>query len=89
MKNFQPFFDDDKSVGMQDLTLENQGEQVNLYGSATFTIDRQSLELAEDLSKIFNDIVSYLKQHNAQNIDRSQTLAEQQANVSEVANPFL
>lgn len=89
MKNFQPFLDDDKSVGMQDLTLENQGEQVNLYGSATFTIDRQSLELAEDLSKIFNDMVSYLKQHNAQNIDLSQTLAEQQANVSEVANPFL
>lgn len=89
MLNFQPFLDDDKSVGIEDLTLENQGEQVNLYGNATFTIDRQSLATAEALAKVFADMVVYLKQQNAQNIDRSQNLTEQQNKVSEVSNPFL
>lgn len=89
MLNFQPFLDDDKSVGIEDLTFENQGEQVNVYGSATFTIDRQSLATAEALAKVFTDMVVYLKKQNAQNIDRSQNIAEQLSNVSEVKNPFL
>lgn len=89
MLNFKPFLDDNKSVGIDDLTFENQGEQVNFYGNASFTLDRQSLELAETLAKTFADIANYLKQNNVQNTDRSETLAKQQANVSEVANPFL
>lgn len=89
MLNFQPFLDDSRSVGIDDLTFENQGEQVNFYGNASFTFDRQSLELAEALAKTFQDIADYLKQQNVQNIDRSETLAKQQANVSEISNPFL
>lgn len=89
MLNFTPFLDDDKSVGIDDLTFENQGEQVNFYGNASFTLDRQSLEVAETLAKTFTEIANYLKQHNAQNTERSETLAKQQANVNEIINPFL
>lgn len=89
MTNFQPFQDDSHSVGIGDLTLENQGQQVNLYGHLTFTIDKQSLVTAQDLHETFGKIVEYLQQHGAINIDKSQTLAEQNANVSETSNPFL
>lgn len=93
MKNFRPFANDSQSVSVQgetgELTFENQGEQVNFYGNATFYLDRQSLELATQLQQQFANIVAYLQRQNAENKEHSQTVATQQANVTEVANPFL
>lgn len=89
MTNFQPFQDDSHSVGIGDFTLENQGQQVNIYGNVTFTIDKQSLITAQQLHEAFGKIVEYLQQHGASDIDKSQIIAEQNANVSEIANPFL
>ncbi|ELA08674.1 hypothetical protein MOMA_08951 [Moraxella macacae 0408225] len=93
MKNFQPFANDSQSVSVQgetgELTFENQGEQVNFYGNATFYFDRQSLELATQLQQQFANIVAYLKQQNVQNTEHSQIITEQQTNVTQVANPFL
>lgn len=93
MKNFQPFANDSQSVSVQgetgELTFENQGEQVNFYGNATFYLDRQSLELATQLQQQFANIVAYLQRQNAENKEHSQTVATQQANVTEVVNPFL
>ena len=48
MSAFKPFQNDSQSVGLGEFTLENQGEQVNLYGSATFTLDKQSLATANN-----------------------------------------
>ncbi|WP_394261663.1 hypothetical protein [Moraxella boevrei] len=93
MKNFRPFANDSQSVSVQgetgELTFENQGEQVNFYGNATFYLDRQSLELATQLQQQFANIVAYLQRQNAENKEHSQTVATQQANVTEVVNPFL
>lgn len=93
MKNFQPFANDSQSVSVEgetgELTFENQGEQVNFYGNATFCLDRQSLELAMQLQQQFANIVAYLQRQNAENKEHSQTVATQQANVTEVVNPFL
>lgn len=92
MANFQPFSNDSQSVGLTsdagELTLENQGQQVNLYGNATFTIDKESLALARQLQQAMTDIVAFLEKNNADKITHADVVKAQQANVSEVDNPF-
>ena len=57
MSAFKPFQNDSQSVGLGEFTLENQGEQVNLYGSATFTLDRQSLATAKQLQDVLLSLI--------------------------------
>lgn len=88
-KKFEPFNNDSQSVGLGELTLENQGEQVNLYGSATFTVDKDSLAQAKQLQQVLNDIVTYLESHGANAVNKADIKAAEQANVDVVKNPFL
>lgn len=92
MSTFLPFANTSQSVGLSskagELTLENQGEQVNLYGNATFTVDNDSLILAKQLQQVVNDMVSYLEKNNAHAITHEQIKQSEQANVETVANPF-
>lgn len=92
MTNFLPFQNDSQSVGLKskagELTLENQGEQVNLYGNATFTLDKDSLDLAKQLQQVMNEIVAYLEKNVAQTVSHEAIKQAEQNNVSEVANPF-
>lgn len=89
---FAPFKNDNQSVGLTsqsgELTLENQGQQVNLYGSATFTLDKDSLDLARQLQQVLTDMIVFLEQHQADERTHENVTQVQQANVSEVANPF-
>lgn len=86
---FTPFADDEASLNLGEMTLENQGQQVNLYGSATFTLDRQSLTQAQHLHDLLGQIVSYLQAHNAQDFERKDHQDYQQATIDTVRNPFL
>ena len=86
---FTPFADDEASLNLGEMTLENQGQQVNLYGSATFTLDRQSLTQAQHLHDLLGQIVGYLQAHNAQDFERKDHQAYQQTNIDTVRNPFL
>lgn len=92
MSQFQAFANDSQSVGLTnpagELTLENQGQQVNMYGNISLTIDQDSLVLAKQLQQVMNDIVAYLESHKAQDISHDDIEKSQQANVTEVANPF-
>ena len=89
MSVFKPFQNDSQSVGLGDLTLENQGQQVNLYGSATFTIDKQSLATAKELQGILAQIIDFLEVNQAQTIEKADIVKQQQQQVDEVNNPFL
>lgn len=89
MSTFQPFQNDSQSVGIGDLTLENQGQQVNLYGSATFTLDKQSLATAKQLQAILTDIVAYLEATDAPTTNRAEIDHQHQQTVTQVRNPFL
>lgn len=88
LTQFLPFQNDSQSLNLGEFTVENQGEQVNLYGSMTLTIDKQSLENAKALQRILNQAIAYLENHNAAQQDEHTTLEQQQGNVTEVANPF-
>ena len=89
MSAFKPFQNDSQSVGLGEFTLENQGEQVNLYGSATFTLDKQSLATAKQLQDVLDQIIAYLESHQAQTVEKSTTQQQQASHVDEVNNPFL
>lgn len=92
MNKFSPFQNDSQSVGLMskagELTLENQGGQVNLYGNVIFTLDKDSLDLAKQLQQVANDIVTFLEKNAADTISHEAIESAQQSNVSEVANPF-
>lgn len=88
MLEFKPFANNSQSVGISELTLENQGQQVNIYGSLTLTIDKGSLSYAKELQRILTEAVAYLESQNASQIDISDVQKAQQANVAEVKNPF-
>lgn len=88
MSNFLPFQNDSQSLSIGEFTIENQGKQVNLYGSMTLTLDKQSLDDAKTLHMVLTQAIEFMQKNNAVQADRQDTLAKQQANISEVKNPF-
>lgn len=85
---FTPFENDSQSLSIGEFTLENQGEQVNLYGSMTLTKDKQSLAQAKQLQAILAQAIDYLEKNQADKIEKAEIIANQQANVEAVNNPF-
>lgn len=85
---FTPFENDSQSLSIGEFTLENQGEQVNLYGSMTLTKDKQSLAQAKQLQAILAQAIEYLEKNQADTIEKAEIIANQQANVEAVNNPF-
>ena len=88
MPQFTPFNNDTQSLTIGDFTLENQGEQLNLYGSLTLTIDKQSLAYAKQLQVMLTQAVAYLEAHQAKTVEKTDIIARQQAQIEPVNNPF-
>lgn len=82
---FKPFQNHTQSIAIDELTIENQGERISIYGSLQIHQDQQSLEHAKTLLRILEQTVATLE---------SQSLAikvQQNSNddVDVVKNPFL
>ncbi|GAA5001499.1 hypothetical protein GCM10023206_04000 [Acinetobacter puyangensis] len=80
--DFTPFKDATGSRTIDNLTLENQGERLSIYGSLQITLDQQGLHYAKQLQQLLNEMVDYLEQ---------QTLPEKLTppeDAEEVDNPF-
>lgn len=60
--NFKPFEDDVSQSVLDELTFENQGDCVSIYGSIQITADQQGLAYAKQLARIANEAVAYLEQ---------------------------
>lgn len=83
--NFRPFEDDTSSSQLDQLTLENQGDRVSLYGSLQITRDQVGLTRAHQLKQILEAAIAELEK------DKS-ALPEQLAKpaaAEQVDNPFL
>ncbi|AOA57122.1 hypothetical protein [Acinetobacter larvae] len=80
---FKPFSNATDSHAVQDLTFENQGDSVNIYGNIQITKDQQGLRAAKVLQKICNDMVAQLEQ--VPELPAKIVLQEAQ----EIDNPFL
>ncbi|UOO90464.1 hypothetical protein LVJ82_05685 [Vitreoscilla massiliensis] len=80
---FSAFADDSSSYTLANLTLENNGDSVSIYGDIQIARDAQGLQQLLELQHIINQAVATL-QADAQ-------LPEQlaAAPVNEIDNPFL
>jgi hypothetical protein len=58
---FRPFGEGADSVGIGDLTIEDAGDSVAIYGSATIEATTHGLADAERLAAIANAMVARLK----------------------------
>lgn len=88
MESFNPFANNSQSLSLGEFTVENQGEQLNLYGSMTLTLDKQSLDNAKALQAILTQAIAYMQKHQAGQQDKQAIIEQQQANVKMVKNPF-
>lgn len=57
----KPFENEFESATIDQLTIENQLDKIQLFGSIEITKDKAGLVLAEQLSHLFEDIIVYLK----------------------------
>ncbi|MCU4413456.1 hypothetical protein KTH71_05285 [Acinetobacter sp. WU_MDCI_Axc73] len=79
---FKPFEHGDESSSIEDLTLENQVDCVNVYGNLQITKDQHGLQLVKQLQTFINSIVTELEKQPLP--EKIQIKPEQ-----EIDNPFL
>ena len=58
---FKPYENDTESTAIEDLTLENQMDCINLYGDLQITRDQHGLQMAKELQTFLNAIVAALE----------------------------
>ena len=61
MTRLNPFADDDGSISIAGLTIENGTDRVALYGSLDITRDKQGLAQARALQALLDQAVRYLE----------------------------
>ncbi len=61
MTRLDPFTDDDASISIAGLTIENGTDRVALYGSLDITRDKQGLAQARALQALLDQAVRYLE----------------------------
>lgn len=66
MTQFTPFANDSQSLSMgaDDLTLENKGDRVSIYGNIDIARDKKGLAQARTLAKAFADMVAALEKES-------------------------
>lgn len=81
---FKPFQNHTQSIAIDELTIENQGERISIYGSLQIHQDQQSLEHAKILMKILEQTVITLESQNL-----VIKVEKNHDDVEVVKNPFL
>lgn len=80
---FKPFEHGTESCAIDDLTIENQLDRVNIYGNLQITKDRHGLKSAKALQILLGEVIKSLEAH--------QPLPDQivRPQEKEIDNPFL
>lgn len=82
--NFKAFADASSSSQIDQLSLENQGDRLSLYGSLQISCDQQGLQRAKQLQQVITDAIAYLEAQ-PQLADK----IRQNTQIEEIDNPFL
>jgi hypothetical protein len=61
MTTMKPFDNEEESVTMGDLTIENRLDRIELYGSLQITKDKAGLRRAQELKQVLDAAVKALK----------------------------
>lgn len=82
MSPIKPYQNEEESLAIGDLTVENRVDRISLYGSIEFTKDKAGLQQAKALKEIVDAVVAAL--------ESEKTLPEhvQVKPTEKVKNPF-
>jgi hypothetical protein len=61
MSNFKPFKNEEESLTIDDLTIENRLDRVSLYGSVQLTRDKTGLQHARQLKEVVDAAIAALE----------------------------
>jgi hypothetical protein len=61
MSPIKPFENEEESLSIGDLTVENRTDRVELYGRIHLTRDKSGLEMARQLKALIDSVVSALE----------------------------
>lgn len=64
MADIKPFENEEDSITIGDLTIENRLDRVSLYGAIEITKDKQGLALAQELKALIDAAVTRLESEN-------------------------
>jgi hypothetical protein len=62
MTTIKPFTNEEESIAIGDLTIENRLDRVEMYGSAQITKDKAGLRLAQELRQVLDATVKALQE---------------------------
>ena len=65
MPAFAPYLNEEDSLAIGELTVENRMDRVTLYGSLDLTRDKAGLEQARQLRDLLEAVVASLEKTNA------------------------
>lgn len=61
MSTIKPFQNEEDSIVISDLTVENRFDRIELYGSLAITKDKAGLAIAQELKTLIDDTVAALQ----------------------------
>ena len=61
MKFINPYENEEQSIQIGELTIENRFDRVSLYGSIDLTRDKEGLSMARQIKMIVDDVVLALE----------------------------
>jgi hypothetical protein len=61
MQTIKPYANEEESLAIDELTIENREDRISLYGSVQLTRDRQGLERARQLKALLDAVVTALE----------------------------
>jgi hypothetical protein len=61
MSTIKPFQNEEDSIAISDLTVENRFDRIELYGSLAITKDKAGLAIAQELKTLIDDTVEALQ----------------------------
>lgn len=81
MKEFLPFANEKDSLALDDLTIENRSDRIEIYGSLEITKDQAGLRFARELKRVIDLTIEALE---------SEKLPERlpSPDIERVKNPF-
>lgn len=82
MSSFTPYQNEEQSLAIDDLTVENRLDRISLYGSVELTRDKAGLQHAKVLKEVIDAVVTALEQ------DKNLPEQVQFKPTDQVKNPF-
>ena len=82
MSSFTPYQNEEQSLAIDELTVENRLDRISVYGSVELTRDQTGLQHAKALKEVIDAVVAVLEQ------DKNLPAQVEVKPTDQVKNPF-